>query len=59
MSVRCLRIWWDCQFLVPIKGFSNRDLECLINIYQLTNFSKEALKSWHELATKLSIEERW
>ena len=45
------------SFLVPLKGFNNRDLECLINTYQLTNFSKEALKAWHKLATKLSMEE--
>lgn len=45
------------SFLVPLKGFNNRDLERLINTYQLTNFSKEALKTWHKLATKLSMEE--
>ena len=45
------------SFLVPIKGFSNKNLELLINTYQLTNFSKEALKAWHKLATKLSMEE--
>ena len=45
------------SFLVPLKGFSNRDLKLLINTHQLTNFSKEALKAWHNLATKLSMEE--
>ena len=43
-------------FLIPVEGFKDTDLTHLIHTFQLTGFSKAALKAWHTMAKKIPIQ---
>jgi len=45
------------NILVPLSGFNNENLKVLQDSLKITNYSSQVLKTWHNLAPKLTIEE--
>ena len=55
--LRVCKIGGAITLLFPLKGFKNSDHQRLEQQLNLKRFSKTALKMWHSMADKMSLEE--